>query len=125
MTTQNQIGPDWKARFDELSAQFHILSRACGNWRTWPNEVESDHEHPDWKVASAAIIERNALREALEVAKVALRNGSTWEDRYRAHEIVVAAIGHPQETKCFTCEGEQGLPATRSVLICEKCFGEE
>jgi hypothetical protein len=51
----------WKQRFEELSAEFAILSRACGNWRTWPNEVESDHEHPDWKVAAKAIIERNAL----------------------------------------------------------------
>jgi hypothetical protein len=34
-----------------------------------------------------------------------------------------AAIEGEQEP-CFTCEGEQGQPATRTVNICEVCFGE-
>jgi len=28
-------------------------------------------------------------------------------------------------TVCFTCDGENGQPATRNVSICEQCFGEE
>jgi DNA-directed RNA polymerase subunit RPC12/RpoP len=26
---------------------------------------------------------------------------------------------------CFTCEGESGLPPTRTVDICESCYGED
>lgn len=31
----------------------------------------------------------------------------------------------PQPEPCFTCEGEQGLPASHAVYICAACHGEE
>ena len=46
-----------------------IMSRACGNWREWPNQVQTDHDHPDWKAASRAIIERVLLKAQLEAVK--------------------------------------------------------
>lgn len=84
---------DWKFRFDELSAEFAILSRACGNWRTWPNEAESDHDHPDWKVAAKAILtlraaqtgrdlagEREQLAQWMIINSFSTGHGDTFED---------------------------------------------
>jgi hypothetical protein len=45
----------------DLFDWFNILSRACDNWRVWPGQAETDHDHPDWKAAARAIIERDKL----------------------------------------------------------------
>ena len=46
------------------------MARACGNFRVFPNEAESDHEHADWLAGARAIIERDQLRTALvEISK--------------------------------------------------------
>lgn len=54
---------------EEMKLQFAIASRACGNWRTWPGEAESDHDHDDWKAATRAILERDELKAELNELK--------------------------------------------------------
>jgi hypothetical protein len=57
-----------QARLRELQSEFAILSRACGNWREWPEGTVSknvpDYAHDDWKAAARAILERDELRAA-------------------------------------------------------------
>lgn len=52
---------------ETLVAEYSVMARACDNWRsTWPNRAEDDHDHPDWKAAARAIIERDQLRRAVK-----------------------------------------------------------
>lgn len=48
-----------------LKAEWAIMARACGNWRDWPGQAETDHDHPDWKAAARAILERDELKAKL------------------------------------------------------------
>jgi hypothetical protein len=53
-------------RLNESRREFAIVSRACGNWREWPEGTVSkgvpSYEHEDWLAAARAIFERNELR---------------------------------------------------------------
>jgi hypothetical protein len=64
-----------QARLQELQSEFAILSRACGNWREWPEGTVSkdvpDYTHDDWKAAARAILERNELRATAPPATAA------------------------------------------------------
>lgn len=60
-------------RVGELTDQWSIMARACGNWRTFSNQVETDHDHPDWQAASRAILERDNLRNSLKDMMSAVR----------------------------------------------------
>jgi hypothetical protein len=53
----------------DLFDWFNILSRACGNWRTWPGQADDGHDHPDWKAAARAIIERDQKQAALKAVE--------------------------------------------------------
>ena len=46
----------------EARSVFAILCRAVGNWREWPGEAATDHDHPDWLAAARAILERDELK---------------------------------------------------------------
>ena len=52
----------------QLQSEFAIVSRACGNWREWPEEMITkskdapDWVHADWQVAARAVIERNEIQ---------------------------------------------------------------
>jgi hypothetical protein len=65
---------------EKARVEFAILSRACGNWREWPDGAVSkdtpDYAHSDWKAAARAILERNELREAAQWV-------IEWEQDYR------------------------------------------
>jgi hypothetical protein len=61
-----------RAENERLKSEWAIMARACGNWRTWSGEAVDDHEHPDWKVAAAALSERDSLRAEVEQLKKAL-----------------------------------------------------
>ena len=41
-----------------LRSEWSVMARACGNWRSYGDPTD-DHDHPDWKIAAAAIIERD------------------------------------------------------------------
>ena len=49
-----------EAEREQRAAEWSVMARACGNWRTWGKVEECPHTHPDWKVAARAIIERDA-----------------------------------------------------------------
>ncbi len=51
-----------RERVAELTAEWAVMARACGNWREWPEQATEDYDHPDWKAAARAIVERDNLR---------------------------------------------------------------
>lgn len=55
-----------EARVSELVDQWSIMARACGNWREFPGQAVTDHDHPDWQAAARAILERDELARELE-----------------------------------------------------------
>ncbi len=57
---------DAEEKVAELRKQWAIMARACDNWREWPAEAAGDHDHPDWKAAARAILEREELRSGAD-----------------------------------------------------------
>lgn len=86
-----------KKEAEELRIEFAVMARACGNWRTFPGQPEGDHDHPDWKCAARAILERDALKSSpagrVDVEKIMdyLHNtigaGGPWTWEGIEHEI--------------------------------------
>lgn len=65
--------------------------------------------------------------ETVEPDDVEEREGQLESRVWRWREIYEIIKNAPKQAieECFTCEGENGLPATRSVRICETCAGED
>jgi hypothetical protein len=92
-----------QARLRELQSEFAILSRACGNWREWPEGTVSknvpDYAHDDWKAAARAILERDELRAAAPPVTAAPAEpvswkGVKWRDSIKATDLAAEIALH-------------------------------
>ena len=111
---------------DSMRSELAIAFRAIGNWREWPNEAASDHAHVDWQVAARAIIERDALREALvrynDNARSFFQIANRVATEFSTHELATNFGGFAEathtmlkETHAITNEARAAIDAARKA----------